>query len=151
MEIFWQSLWFGEVIQWITFTILLILALSPFIIISVKRFRLAKWYIVPFCYVSSWFIHDYNFFLIDWVTRPLARLSGFTNIVIAMEDSYSDLTLVVFLLWPLSTFYVIKLFRKKFTPKNIILASIGSVLLGILEWQYLLYEISNGIGGLWPI
>ena len=152
---FLHSLFFDliipETIQWATFATLLILVFSPFIVISIKRFRLTKWYIVPFCYIASWFIHDYNFFLIDWITRPLARLSGFTNIVIAMEDSYWYSHTFFFIFWPLSVFYVIKIFRQKFTLGNIIVGIISAILLFIFQWQYLLYEISNGIGGLWPI
>ena len=149
MEIFWQTLWFAEVIQWVTFVVLLLFVFSPFIVISIKRFKLAKWYIIPFVYVLSWLIHfELNFYPVDFITTPLARLSGFTNIVLAMESAYSDTFLGFFFLWPLSTFLILKIFNIKFNLRNSLLSFIVSIGLGTFIWQYLIYGISDGFGGL---
>ncbi|MEK7180578.1 MAG: hypothetical protein AAB706_03815 [Patescibacteria group bacterium] len=150
---FLHSLFFDliipETIQWATFVILLILVFSPFIVISIKRFKLAKWYFVPFAYALSWFIHfELNFYLVDSITTLLARLSGLTNIVLAMENSRSNTFLGFFLLWPLSTFWILKILNIKFNLRNLLLSFIVSLGLGTFIWQYLIYGISDGFGGL---
>ena len=147
MEIFWQTTWFAEIVQWVTFAILLILVFSPFIVISIKRFNLAKWYVVPFVYLVSWFIHSpLNAYLIDFVTKPLARLEGFTDIVFAIEDGYFNSSYWLFIFWPLSIFYVIKLLQGKFTLKNILIGLGLAVVIFIFLLGYLFYGISQGWG-----
>ena len=148
MESFWQTSFFVSVIYWVTLLVLLVLIFSPFIIIGLKRFRPVKWYYIPIVYVISWLIDSISIYVIDFITDPLARLSGFTNIVFSMEDAWSWSGMLFFLLLPLTTFYIIKSLLLKFTLKNIIIATACSVLLAYLEWQHLIYEIGNGFGGL---
>lgn len=148
-EVFWQTPFFADIVQWITFAILLLLVFSPFIVISLKRFRPVKWYYVAITYVVSWFIYtDLSYYLVNSLARYLSHISGFTNIVLSLDSTYFDVGHWLFIFWPLSVFYVVRLLRGSFTFKNFLTALFFAVLIfGGLVW-HMFYELSKGFGEL---
>ena len=147
-EVFWQSIWFAEVIQWVTFAILIILIFLPFIIVNLKYFRPTKWYHIFLTYVFSFGIAFSNPYLTDFLVKRLGRLSGFTNIVFAIDHAQISSFFWLFVLWPFSVFYAVRLLYGKFTLKNCLVALGFAILFfGGLVW-YALYEISKGFGEL---
>ncbi len=146
---FWQTPFFASVIYWITLLVLLVLIFSPFIVISLKRFRPIGWYYIAIVYIISVsFSFWVNPFVIYFLAKEYRNLSGFGYIVHALEISYVDSLLSLFLLWPLSVFYVVFLLKRKFTPMLFLVSLTISVLFLIGLYFFGVNQIERGVGGL---
>jgi hypothetical protein len=132
MEPFWQTHQFANIIEWITAVILFILTFSPFIAIAFKRFRPTRWYHIVLLYVASPAMFALGMYLIGLIDSWLGRKIGFTYIVIGLTNAIASFMLWLFVFWPMSVFYCVRLLKGPFNLKTWLVALLLAILVFVL-------------------
>lgn len=134
-------------IEWGGLVLVLALVLSPFAIILLRRFRPTRWKHIILAYVSSFVMFALVFFVISKIDKWL--LSNFINTAWIQQPLRNILfreTLVLLLVYPLSTFYSVKLLYNKFTKKRFFISLAIAFLFFVTLVTILTYFVVWGLG-----